>query len=113
MERVNMQFISSCLKIYIAERLKSADGKFREFHKYAAIPCKLFKIGMALTIEIWTHLFDLKICHIAEALGESAFVISLAGESESFYQASARQKLSRRADEFRQAKVVGKNAYYV
>jgi hypothetical protein len=45
-----MQFIPSCLKIDIAERLKAADGKFREFHKYAAVTSESLKVGMALTV---------------------------------------------------------------
>lgn len=112
-ERVNMQFVPSCLEIDIAERLKAADGKLGEFYKYAAIACEFFKVVMALTIEIRTHLLDLKISHIAETLGESAFVISLAGESESFNQASTGQRLSRGADELRKTKVVGKYADHV
>jgi len=112
-ERVNVQFIPSCLKIDIAERLKAADSKLGEFYEYAAIAGKFFKVIMALTIEIRTHLLDLEISHIAKTLGECAFVISLSGKSESFNQASAGQRLSRGADEFRKTKVVGENAYYV
>ncbi len=94
-ERVNMQFVPSCLEVDVAEWLKTADGEFRELHKYAAITSKSFKVGMTLTIEIWAHLFDLEIGHIAKAFGQRAFMISLAGESESFYQAAPWQKLHR------------------
>ena len=64
-ERVNMQLVPSCLEVDVAERLKTADGEFRELHKYAAIASKSFKVGMALTIKIGTHLLDLEIRHIA------------------------------------------------
>ena len=112
-ERVNMQFVFSCLKINIAERFKTADGELGEFHEYAVVAGESLKVGMTLTIKIGTHLFDLKIGHIAKALGKGAFVISLAAESESFNQAAARQRLRRRADQFRKTKVVCENTYYV
>ena len=112
-ERVNMQFVFSCLEINIAERLKTAYGELGEFHEYAVVAGESLKVGMALTIKIGTHLFDLKISHIAKTLGKGAFVISLAAESESFNQASPRQRLRRRAYQFRKAKVVCENTYYV
>jgi len=112
-ERVDMQFITSCLEVDIAERLKAADGEFRKFYEYAAAAGEPFKVDMTLTIKIWTHLFDLKIRHITEASGKCAFVISLAGESESFNQAATRQKLRRRAYQFRKTKVICENTYHV
>ena len=99
-ERVDMQFVASGLEVDIAERLKTADSLFREFHKNTAIACEFFKVAVTLTIQIRTHLFDLEISHIAKSLREGAFVISLAGESESFNQPTTRQKLSRCADKF-------------
>ena len=110
---VNMQFIPSCLEVDIAERLKAADSKFREFDEYAAIAGKSFKVDMALTVEVWTHFFDLEIRHIAKALGKSAFMISLAGESESFNQTTTRQKLCGSTYEFRETKVICEDTYHV
>lgn len=112
-ESVDVQFIFSRFEVYIAERLKTADGEFWELNKYAAIAGESLKVAVALTIEIWTHLFNLKISHIAEALCQSAFVASLAGESESFNQTATWEQLGRRADEFRKAKFVGEHTGYV
>ncbi len=110
---VDVQFITSGLEVNIAERLKAADGKFWEFYEYAAVAGESLKVDMALTVEVRTHLLNLKIRHIAKALGKSAFMISLAGESESFNQTPPWEKLCRRADEFRKTKVICKNTYHV
>jgi len=114
MKCVNMQFISSGLEVDIAERLKAADGKFREFYEYAAVAGESFKVDMTLTIEVRTHLLDLEIRHIAKAFGKRAFMISLAGgESESFNQTPPWEKLRRRAYQFRKTKVICKDTYHM
>ena len=97
-ESVDVQFVFSRFKVYIAEWLKTADGEFRELYKYAAIAGESLKVVMALTVKIRTHLFNLKISHITHTFGQCAFVASLAGESESFNQAATREQLGRRAD---------------
>jgi hypothetical protein len=108
-----MQLITPCLEINITERLKAANGELGEFYEYAAVASEPFKVNVALTIEIGTHLLDLKISHITEAAGKSALVIALAGKPESFNQAATRQKLSGSADEFGKTKVICENTHYV
>jgi len=61
---VDVQFGLSGLKVNVAERLELADFQFREFYEHAPISRETFKVGMALPIQIRTHLLDLKIGHI-------------------------------------------------
>ena len=97
-ESVDVQFVFSRFKINIAERLKACNGELRKLHKYAAIAGESLKVAVALTIKIRTHLFNLKISHITHTLSQSAFVASLAGESESLNQAATGEQLDWRAD---------------
>jgi len=112
-ERVNVQLVAASFKINIAERLKTADSHFRKLHKHTAIACELFKVAVTLTIKIRTHFLDLKISHIAQALGERTFVISLAGKTKTFNQPPTRQQLSRRADKFGKTKLISEYTHDV
>ncbi len=107
---MNVELTFAGFKVYIAERLKSADGLVGEFHKHAAIARESFKVGMTLPIEIRTHLFDLEIGHVAHASAERALVAPLAAELKSLDKASLRQGLVRRVDQFRQAHILRKDA---
>jgi hypothetical protein len=109
-ERMNMELAFAGFKIYVTERLKSADGLIRKFHEHAAIACEPFKVGMALPVEIRTHLFDLEISHVAHAPAEGALVAPLASELESFDKASLRQGLVGRVDQFCQAHILREDA---
>ena len=65
MEGVNVQFVPSCLKVDVAERLEAGDGQRGELYKDASIACKAFEVDVALAIQICTHFLDLKIGHVA------------------------------------------------
>lgn len=84
MERMNVQLIAPGLKIKVAEWSEPFRAFVVELSENAAVPCKSFKVAMALTVKVGTHLFDLKIGHITKAPCEGALVISLATEIESF-----------------------------
>lgn len=110
-ESVDVQLGSSCLEIDIAERLKPADFLLGEFNKDAAVLGESLDVGMALAIEIATHLLDLEIGHIAHALAQRALMTSRASELKSLDQPAMREHLARRAYDFRKTGVAGKNAY--
>jgi len=105
MERMDMQFIPTCFKIDVAERLQPADGQVRKRDKEAAIFRESFQIIMALTVQIGAHLFDLKISHITQAATERTFVSALAAKLKSLDQAAFGKKLARRTDQLRQANI--------
>lgn len=112
-EGVDVQFCSSGLEIYIAERLELADFLLGELNKDASVSCEPFEVGMALAIEIGTHLLDLEIGHIANALAQRTLMAPRASELESLDQPSMRQHLARCAYDFRKAGTPGKNAYHM
>ena len=99
-ERMNMEFTSSCFEVHIAERLKAVRLGFRERHEHAAIAGKFFKIGMALAIEVRTHLLYLEVGHIAKAPTYRALMRIRTTELKMFYQATVREHLSWRGDDF-------------
>ncbi len=106
---MDVQFGSSCLEVNIAERLQPADFQFRKFYKQAAIPRKSLEVGVALQIQIRTHLIDLKICHITYPAAQGAFVTARASELETLNQTSMRKHLAGRAYNFTEACIIGKN----
>lgn len=112
-ERVEVELISSGLEVDVAERLQTADGQIRKTDEDAAIACETLKIDVALAVEVGAHLFDLEIGHVAHSAAERAFVVSLTVKAETFDEAPLRQTLAGHADEFREAKVFGENAYDV
>lgn len=98
LECMYVQFVYPCLKIDIAERLKSVAFQVREFYKYTSVTCEPFEVGVALSIEIGTHPLNLKICHIADAAAKSAFMCFGASEMKTLNQSTLGKHLSRRAD---------------
>ena len=107
---MDMQFTSSCLEVNIAERLQPADFKLWEFDEDAAISGKAFKVDMTLTVQIGTHLLDLKVGHIAYSLAQSEFMRAWAAELKALNQASLWQHLAGRAYHLRQTHTVGVHA---
>jgi len=108
---VDVQLVSSCLEIDIAERLKPAYFLLREFNEDAAVSCEALQIGMALPIQIGTHLLDLEIGHIADTLAQGALMAARAAELEPFDQSPVREHLARCAYHFGQAGVADKNTH--
>jgi len=107
---VDMQFVAPCLEIDIAERLKLAYFLLRELNEDAAVSCETLEIGMALTIQIGTHLLDLEIRHVAHTLAQSALMTARTAELKTLDKPSMREHLPRCAYNFRQAGVADKNA---
>ena len=102
-----------CLEIDVAERLELAYFQFGEFYEYAAVAGEAFEVGMALPIEVGTHLFYLEIGHVTYAPAQGAFVSPRAAELEAFEQAPRRQHLAGSAYDLGKADVAGKDADHV
>ena len=81
-ESMHMQFVFSCFKIDVAERLQAGGGMFGKLYEKAAIASEFFQVHMTLPIQISAHFLDLKISHITESPSKGAFMISLALELE-------------------------------
>jgi len=64
---------------------------------------------MALTIQIGTHLLDLKVGHVTYASAQSAFVSPWAVELKTLYQTSRGQHLTGWAHNLGEAHITGKN----
>ena len=64
---MEMQFVPSCFKVNITERLKSLYGKLGKPDKDAAIACESLEVNVAFAIEVRAHLFDLEIGHVTKA----------------------------------------------
>lgn len=107
---MDVQLTFSCLEVDIAERLQSTHFQLREFGKYTAIACETFEVCMALPIQIRAHLFDLKICHIAYASAQCAFMSARAAELKALNQAARRKHLPGCADDFTKAHIADENA---
>jgi len=106
-----MQLGAPGLEIDIAERLKSAGLLLGELNEHAAISRETLEVGMALSIEIGTHLLDLEIGHVADALAQGALMAPRPAELEALDQPSVREHLARCAYHFGQAGVAHKNTH--
>ena len=91
------------LEVNVAERLELADFQLREFDKDAAIAGETFEVGVALLVEIGTHLLDLKIGHVTNSPAQGAFVSPRAAELKAFEQAPRGQQLVGDAYDFGKA----------
>lgn len=109
-ESVNVKLAASCLKVDITEGLEAADFETGKLDKYAATPCEAFKVGVALPIEVRTHLLDLKISHITYSTTEGAFVRARTVELEALNKPSFGQHLGRNAYDLAETDAVGKYA---
>ncbi len=109
-ERVDVQFSLSGLEVNIAERLELADFQFREFYEHAPISRESLKVGMALPIQIRTHLLDLKVGHITYPSAQGAFMSPWAAELKTLNQASSWEHLAGRANNLSKADIIGKDA---
>jgi len=94
---MDMQFTSPCLEVNITKWLQSAYFQLGEFDKYAPISGKVFKVEMALTIQIGAHLLDLKISHIAYPTAQCALMRPWTPELKTLNQTLLRQHLPGRA----------------
>ena len=112
-ERVNMQFASAGLEVYIAERLQTPVAGCLKLHKYSSIASKSLKVGMTLLIQVRIHLLNLKIGHITQTSAQRAFVRTRAAELKPLNQPSLRQQLPRRTYNLAQAYRPGKHADHV
>lgn len=109
-EGVDVQFGLSGLKVDIAERLEASDFQSREFDEHAATLGEALKVNMTLPIQIWTHLLNLEIGHVAYPSAQSAFMRTRAVKLKTLNQPSARKHLSRRAYDLAQEYVPGIHA---
>ena len=107
---MDVQLCSSGLEIHVAERRKVVDFQFRELNKHATVAGETFEIGIALPIQIGTHLLDLEVGHVAHSTAQSALVSSWAAELKPFDQAPGRQHLTGCADDFTKAHIADENA---
>ena len=110
-ERVDVQFIPSCLKVNVAERLQTLSFLLRVFDKYAATSRETLKVDVALTIQIRAHPLDLKIGHIIQPAAQSTFVRLRSTELKTLNQTSLRQRLTRSAYNLTQDYIAGKDAH--
>jgi hypothetical protein len=89
-----MQFGLSCLKVNIAERLKTSNFQAGKFDKHAPIPSKPLKVNVTLPIQIGAHLLNLKIGHIAYPPAQSAFMRAWAVKLKTLNQTAPGKHLS-------------------
>ncbi len=109
-ECMDVQLGSSGLEVNVAEWLKLVDLQFRDLHKHAPVAGETFEIGIALSIQIGTHLLDLEVGHVAYSTAQSALVSSWAAELKTFDQAPGGQHLAGCADNFSKTCVACENA---
>ncbi|GAI66958.1 unnamed protein product, partial [marine sediment metagenome] len=107
---MDVQFSLSGLKVNIAERLELSDFQLREFYEHAPISRETLKVVMALSIQIRTHLLDLKIGHIIYTSAQSAFMGPWASELKTLNQTSRGQHLAGCAYDLSKADIADKDA---
>ena len=104
-----VQLGSPGLEVDVAERLELADFQFRELYEHAPVSGEALQVGMALLVQIGTHLLDLEIGHIAYSPAQCAFVSPWPAELKTFEQSSRRQHLARSAYDLGKADIAGEN----
>ena len=110
-ESVDVQFSLSCLEVNIAERLQTLDFQTCEFDKHTPFSSKPLKVEMTLTIQIGTHLLNLKIGHIVHSSAQGAFMRPWTAKSKTLNQTSSWKHLPRRAYNFAQGHFARVHAY--
>ena len=106
---MDVQLVAPGLEIHIAERLKLADFQLGELNEHPAVLCESLEVRMALTIQIRTHLLNLEIRHVADALAQRALMAARPSELEALDKTSMREHLPGRADNLGQTGVAHKN----
>ena len=71
-KRMNVQLISPCLEVDIAERLQTVGFLLRELDKNAPALGKPSKVNIALAVKVGAHPLNLKIGHIIWAAVDRA-----------------------------------------
>ncbi len=110
MKRMDVQFVTTCFKIYVTERLQPAGCILRKSDKHSPISRKPLQIRVALAVQVGAHFFDLKIGHVVETPAQGAFVGPLTPELESLNQAAFGQQHAVGADQFGQAHIAHEEA---